>query len=99
MGYNEWRRFNKTTLRAEFSPGALLASELYDFQGVDMSDFDAFESHNVVAMQPALAAALGTVLRKQFDHETAGVSVPSLGQHKTLPDQFSVSSDVTVITS
>ena len=77
--YTEWRAWNGTTLRADWSENGLVATELYLHRSdpvLNASDFDSSENKNIAGMKQydTLQAKLAAALSAQFGHTAEHVS-------------------------
>ena len=64
--FTAWMKFNGTKNRADWT-AAPLGVELYDHDGDDGTDADAFENVNVVDDHDDVRRELFEVLRRKFD--------------------------------
>ncbi|XP_062507887.1 iduronate 2-sulfatase-like [Corticium candelabrum] len=62
--YTEWVKWNGTKLEGDWH--GLVARELYDHQGDDGNDFNAFENENIAESQPEIVKELSLKLRNIF---------------------------------
>ncbi|XP_062507937.1 iduronate 2-sulfatase-like [Corticium candelabrum] len=64
--YTEWVEWNGKKLQPNWEN--VIGKELYDHQGDEENDFDAFENENVAEKEEEVAKELSKMLRESFSH-------------------------------